>query len=199
MRVVGLDLSLTGTGIAVLESARLPVLVTAKSKGVPAAAYSDTASFHAADLANRDSRIHRLALRILDEAGFASLVVLEGPSYASATGQMWDRAWLWGTVVHRLLLEGVPVAVAAPATVKKFAAGKGTASKVDVAAAMTRLWPKVTPANDNEFDALALATMGAQWLAMSAPSRAHHAATLDHVWWPELALIDGVPTAGVTR
>jgi hypothetical protein len=46
----------------------------------------------------------------------------------------------------------------------------------------------VDAANDNEWDALALATMGAQWLGRATPSRAHHAAALAGAEWPlELA------------
>ena len=103
----------------------------------------------------------------------------------SRGGSNWDRAWLWGRTVDRLLAISVPVAVAPPTVVKKWAADKGSADKAAVAAAMTRLWPGVHPGNDNEFDALALATMGAQRLALDVPSRAHHAAALEKVEWPE--------------
>jgi hypothetical protein len=77
------------------------------------------------------------------------------------------------------------VAVAPPTVVKKWAAGKGSADKAAVAAGVTRLWPDVEPGNDNEFDALAMATMGAQRLGLTVPSRAHHAACLEKVEWPE--------------
>lgn len=171
--VAGLDLSLTGTGTAWIGTG-LPVVSTIKSVG------------HLDDsLAVRDQRLTRLANRIIDTVSGAALVVIEGPSMMSKGGSMWDRAGLWWMVVHRLQQLDIPVAVAAPTTLKKFAAGTGSASKTAVAAGMTRLWPEITPRNDNEFDALAAATVAAQHMGLDVPVRAHHAATLAGVMWPE--------------
>lgn len=170
--VVGLDLSLTATGMGWVSNTSTTT-ATIRSAG------SENAT-----LADRRDRIARLARDIAAKTYRADLAVLEGPSYASKSAQMWDRAWLWGAVVEALHLVGCPVALAPPSVVKKWAANNGGADKAAVAAGVARLWPDVTPKNNNEFDALAMATMGAQHLGLSVPSRAHHADALVKVEWP---------------
>lgn len=179
--IVGLDLSLTGSGIATVsvagaeldgdgrtglvgysgesvgksgpENRSQPVLVDTRTivssgrKGAP--------------LPSRIARIRRLRNAICDHARHADLVVVEAPAFASSTGQVWDRAGLWHHVMAAVDHLGIPYVEVAPTKVKKFATGKGNADKTAVAAAMSRLWPDVNPGNDNEFDSLALATLGA--------------------------------------
>jgi crossover junction endodeoxyribonuclease RuvC len=144
-RVVGLDLSLTGTGIADIAAGNVIHTHTVASKGKR----SDS-------LDGRASRLEAIQGHVLHYAMDADLVV-------------------------------VPVAVAPPTVVKKWAAGKGNADKAAVAVGVSRLWPAVEARNDNEWDALALMTMGAQWLGWDVPSRAHHAGCLTKVAWPEVA------------
>lgn len=173
MSVGGLDLSLTATGVALVGEVSATTM-TVKSASVPNAT-----------LADRHARIGNIVETVellLD--GHAELVVIEGPSYGSNSVGSWDRAWLFGAMVDDLMRRGYRLAVAPPATVKKFASGKGNADKTAVAAGMTRLWPDVHPVNDNEFDALTLATMGAQWMGLDVPERAHHAECLAGVAWP---------------
>lgn len=174
-RVIGLDLSLAATGIAVIATVGGQVQVSTTTI---------TSSGHRGDsLATRDARISRLTEAVL-AAAKGDLAVIEGPSIMSRGGSNWDRAGLWWHVVCSLRL-WMPVAVAAPTVVKKFAAGKGGADKASVAAGITRLWPDTEPGNDNEFDALALATIGAQRLDLPVPYRAHHIEALRKVEWPE--------------
>lgn len=171
--VAGLDLSLTATGVAIVDN-RSARTGTVRSVSIPNAT-----------LRQRHARIGRIVGEIADWVAGAALVVLEGPSYGSSSVGSWDRAWLYGAAVDMLLSRGQLIAVAAPTTLKKFASGAGNADKTAVAAGMTRLWPDVAPRNDNEFDALALATMGAQWSLLPVPTRAHHADALAKVAWPE--------------
>lgn len=174
MTVIGLDLSLTGTGFCCLGGE--PVLHTIKSTGTT----KDTVT-------QRDDRLQSLTDRILRTANCyptADLVVIEGPAFSRQGGANWDRAGLWWRIIHHLHDHGHQVAVVGPTVLKKWATGKGTADKVAVAVHLSRLWPEVNASNDNEWDALALATMGAQWLGRPAPSRAHHAAALAGAEWP---------------
>lgn len=181
--VVGLDLSLTSTGVAVFSArngAGWPVDTvdhqTIRSSGKRA----DT-------LIDRHHRLTNLIGEIVALSATADLVVVEGPSIMSKGGSNWDRAGLWWGVVNVLHDGGIPVAVAAPTVVKKFAAGKGNADKAAVAVGierLLRLW-HLDCANDNEFDAVALALMGCQRLGFDVESRAHQAACLESVEWPE--------------
>jgi Holliday junction resolvasome RuvABC endonuclease subunit len=171
-------LSLTGTGIATIRDGVVGT-ETITSKGR-----------RADSLDQRNRRLRDLMMDILDRCDNADLVVVEGPSVMSKGGSNWDRAGLWWLTVSRLWVRDVPVAVAAPTVVKKFAAGKGNADKAAVAVGMARLWPEVECDTDNAWDGLALASMGAQRLGMDVPSRAHHAGVLVSVAWPDFGVAD---------
>lgn len=100
--------------------------------------------------------------------------VVECPSYGSAraSSSLWDRAGLWHRMVGALINDRVPVAVASPTVVKKWATGSGNAGKAAVASAITRLMPAmVLPAPDTAA-ALALAPIGAHHLGWGAFSQA---------------------------
>jgi crossover junction endodeoxyribonuclease RuvC len=174
--VIGLDLSLTATGVAIIHSAALP--------GASVFTLASTGR-RDATLAERQKRLTGLAEDILTAVGRPDLVVVEGPAIMAKHGSNWDRAGLWWLVLSPIIEVGIPVAVAAPMTVKKFAAGKGNADKATVAVGVARLWPDVHANNDNEWDALTLATMGAQHIGLDVPTRAHHAETLTKVAWPK--------------
>ncbi|MFI6304309.1 hypothetical protein ACIBCH_20760 [Amycolatopsis thailandensis] len=177
-RALGIDPSLTGTGVAAIDSSfhtgPLFTVQTIKSFG------------HKGDsLRARNDRIRRIVDRVTQLALDTDLIVIEGPAYASSTGSVWDRAGLWWSIVDTLLLDHHHVAVAPPTVVKKFAAGKGNAGKGLVSVGMARLWGEECQcANDNEWDALTMATMAGQRLGIPGiPTRAHHTATLDSVAW----------------
>lgn len=171
-RVVGVDLSLTGTGIVIIDSRCAPGLHTFGSTGK-----------RADDLPTRSYRLRTIANHVMTHAHDADLVMLEGPAITRQGGSNWDRAGLWWLVVDNL--DTRKIVVIPPTQVKSFAAGKGNADKAAVAVGMARLWGDVTAANDNEWDALALATMGAQHLGLDVPSRGHHAGVLAKVSWPD--------------
>lgn len=171
MNITGLDLSLTGTGVAWISSKVSVCTIRSKGRRLDS-------------VAERHNRLHSLATDIVDAANGSHLVVIEAGITVKG-GSNWDRAGLWWMVVHRLIDRDIPVAAAAPATVKKFAAGRGNADKAAVAVGIARLWPDLECSNDNEYDSVALATMGAQYVGMDVPSRAHHADTIKAVAWPE--------------
>lgn len=174
--VIGLDLSLTATGYARIDGPTATV-GTIRSTG------------HKGDtLAQRVQRIRRLAADILAHIDDPDLVVIEAPAFSSTTGSVWDRAGLWHQVVDHLDIHGHPYVEIAPTRVKKFATGKGNADKTAVAAGMTRMWPNVEPGNDNEFDALALASLGTIHLGGDTfDVLARHREVVDAIDWPEVA------------
>lgn len=179
-RALGIDPSLTGTGVAALDTTYLdnggPLyrVQTIKSVG------------HKGDsLRARNDRIRHIVDRVTQLALNADLIVIEAPAFSKNTGSMWDRAGLWWSIVDTLLLDQHNIAVAPPTVVKKFAANKGNAGKDLVAVGMARLWGEECQcANDNEWDALTMATMAGQRLRMvDVPTRAHHAPALGGVAW----------------
>jgi crossover junction endodeoxyribonuclease RuvC len=157
--VIGLDLSLTGTGIA--SSAGWVGTITSKGKAD-------------ATLDHRHSRLHNLrldiALHIPSGHTRPALIVVEAPAYDSRTGHQHDRSGLWWLVVDWLsnseLADGWGYRVVEITTggVKKYATGKGNASKDQVLAAVVRRYPTIEVRNNNEADALVLAAMGARAL-----------------------------------
>ncbi|WP_353107781.1 crossover junction endodeoxyribonuclease RuvC [Gordonia sp. (in: high G+C Gram-positive bacteria)] len=154
MHHTGLDLSLTGTGIAHLQTGPDGPTITTRTI---------TSSGRKTDtLPMRADRLRRIRNAILDHTRDADLVALEAPAYAANVGSVWDRAGLWWLVVQGLDQLRIPYVAIPPTTVKKFATDKGNADKTAVAAGMTRLWgDHASPQDDNQFDALALATMAA--------------------------------------
>lgn len=177
-RVVGIDPSLAGTGVASVDPSRVDVDTFA------------TTPTTQPTFIDRDQRLQRIADMVARYVGHTTdLVVIEGPALAKASPHTWDRAGLWWRIVHRLHVARVPVAVCPPTVRAKWATGKGNAGKSAVVAAIARMWPSVPLANDNVADALALATMAAQRLDLTTPIKplARHRDALDGVAWPDMA------------
>lgn len=170
-RVVGLDLSLTSTGIGV---------VTRRVDGRCLASASTVVSRgkRADVLTDRDKRIGEIVRDVIRVADRATLVVVETLYSGSKGGSLIDRAGLWWRVVHSMHHHDVPVATCVPTTRAKFAAGSGKADKAVVAAAVSRQWPDLTAANNDEYDAVALAHAGAMWLGWNVPELAHQRETV---------------------
>lgn len=188
MIIVGLDLSLTSTGIATIETGdgrerRIVQRVTSKgAKG--------------ATLNERQARLHNLRLDICLATADADLVVIEGPSYGSKTGSQHDRSGLWWLVTDWLMNSpendgwGKTVVEVTPSGRMKYATGKGMIAKDAVLAAVVRRYVGIDVTGNDEADALILAAMGARHLG--APIEASlpqaHLAAMDSVKWPtELA------------
>jgi Holliday junction resolvasome RuvABC endonuclease subunit len=172
--ITGIDLSLSNVGIAtVLAGAELRTsTLTLRSSGR-----------QKPTIPERWQRLETMVQQITRRIGAADVVVIEGPSLRSRYGPHWDTAALWWAVVGYVLRTGATLGVAPPTVVKRFATGSGKADKSAVAAGMTRLWPDVDAHGEHEFDALTLATMGAQYVGVDVPRRAHHAGALESVEW----------------
>lgn len=156
--IIGVDLSLRSTGVAILSDSDGELTWLVKSSG------------HRGDsLALRADRVKAIADRVVELAcvevalgGAVDLIVVEAPSYNTAGGSTHDRSGLWWIVVAALR-EIAPVATVPPSSRAKYATGNGHATKGAVVRAMTKIFPAWL-GNDDEADALALACMGARWL-----------------------------------
>lgn len=147
--VVGLDLSLTSTGVAIVRpDAEIRTLVI-ESKGKDSDNLYVTAE-----------RLARIAQEVTALIPYGAVVGIEGPSHGNTNGKHHDRSGLWWLVVHELIYtRNIPVVEISPNTIKKYATGKGTASKLDVVLAIGRRFPEITLAKDDEIDALAIAAI----------------------------------------
>jgi crossover junction endodeoxyribonuclease RuvC len=181
--VVGLDLSLTSTGIATIHRDDSITLRGIGSKGRAGAT-----------LPERRHRLDQLGECIVQHVLDASphLVVIEAPAFSRTTGHQHDRSGLWWLVVNRLVLSrfvsGPTTVVEASGTSRcKYATGKGNAHKDQVLAAVVRRYTSVEVTGNDTADALILAAMGRRWLGhpieTSLPNT--HLAAMDGVHWPE--------------
>lgn len=151
--VVGLDLSLSSTGVCIVTvpgGAVVTERVTSKPKSDPS-------------IADRSIRLRRLAGTIYDLTKGADLVVVEGPAYASKMGAAHDRSGLWWLVVGRLTGTGHNVVEVTPNSLKMYATGKGVADKDHVLAAVIKRYPQIDVTGNDVADAVVLAAMGARF------------------------------------
>lgn len=172
-RVIGLDLSLTSTGIATNHDTR-----RIRSTG------TKTASIH-----SRSQRLHAIRNEILEWCRNAELVCIEGPSLHSQHGSAHDRSGLFWLVVDRLIHNDIPVAVIPPANRMKYTVGKGggpSASKDACLAATIKRFPGRDITGNDEADAVILHAMGSDhlgWPVVIMPD--HNRTALTACEWPD--------------
>lgn len=166
--ILGLDLSITATGAAWQPPSGLPV---AQSWKMPSN--------------GGDGRLELIARSVASVAadGVQLAVIEDLPTHAHSAG---ITGMVQGAVRVELIRLGVPHALVTPATLKKFATGKGTADKTAMAlAAFKRAGMEF--ADDNACDAW--------WLWVAGMTRCGHppfhlpadqVAALDRVEWPDL-------------
>lgn len=173
-RVAGLDISLTGTGIATLGgTTRVPTKGRRK----------DT-------LLERNARMRHITATVLEEVGAVDLACIEGPvGYATPGGSTWDRGGLWWRIVAALLERDIPVAVISPTARAKYATGSGASRKTAVLEAARSRYGAILE-SDDEADALVLRAMGLHWLEQPlAEVPDGHRAALAGVQWPDLEAV----------
>ncbi len=170
--VVGLDPSLTAAGIAILNDPK-----TAESPNIPKLASVGVSGSESATLAERSIRIADQSDRILRSMPQGvRLVVIEALPFSAPkfAGKYQERCALYYRVVDFLARRKIPVVEVGVTTLKKFATGDGKADKREVMTAMQDLWPHARIRDDNQSDALTLATIGAMHLGWHEPEMMHH-------------------------
>lgn len=158
--ILGIDLSLTCTGLAIAHSGAITWTGSVKTTGR-----------RGDDLNARTARLRDI--RNLVEASVLRsdpvLAVIEAPSFGSVGGSAHDRSGLWWLVVDMLYLRSVPVVQITPKQRAKYGTGNGNSDKREVftktKARYERLGFEI--ANDNEADAALLAAMGARHLGVA--------------------------------
>lgn len=144
--VLGLDLSLTATGVALPDgSTRLIKLGSCCNRGM-----------------KRLASIRRQVLGMVQESG-AELVSVEGYSFGSRDSHAHALGELGGVIRLALSEAGVPYIDVPPSSLKKYATGKGNATKELVLVhAVRRL--EYPGSDNNEADALWLRALGLDFL-----------------------------------
>ncbi|MEC4854671.1 crossover junction endodeoxyribonuclease RuvC [Mycobacteroides chelonae] len=162
--VLGLDPSLTGTGLAVVRD------------GVPVALKSIGWGCHEGisyeDRSLRILAVKKAVLTWIDHYGTdTDLVAVEGEiPGGKVTGHYFDRAGLWHHLYPALRRRKMPVIVVNPRTRPKWATGNGGADKKTVQAAVQKWYPRTGIDDHNVADAIVLALMGSVRLEMPVPT-----------------------------
>lgn len=173
-KVVGLDLSLTGTGIVTATA-----VATLKPPASVVPSKKNSLTEHARMAWVRDSI---WAIIIADKP---ELVVVEGLAYASKTGKVNERAGLWWMVNMALWESEIAVAVVPPTTRAMYGTGKGNADKETVFVETVKRYPEFDIKNNNEADAVLLYAMGMERLGAPLVNLpATHTRAMGSVVWP---------------
>jgi crossover junction endodeoxyribonuclease RuvC len=157
--IVGVDLSLTSTGLCAVRAGKIEALHCVRSTGTDADTIAQTAR-----------RIHELEWRIFDwiDGDGADLVVLEGPSNNSRFGKPHERSGLWWRLTDHLVAKGYPIVVVRPTQRAKYGTGNGNSKKPAVWAAVKERYLPLVPeragklANNDIGDAVILASMASR-------------------------------------
>lgn len=167
IRVIGVDLSLTSTGIARLEL---------DDNGTITGSHTEAVTSEPADgtLTQRIRRVDYVATSVGDAIAptyvpHPDLVVVEGASFGSTGGQAQERAWLRGAVYLHLYGIGIDVIEVTPSTLKLYATGNGRASKTHVVQSVRHHYGthfdiplRKSDGREDVADAIALAAMAAR-------------------------------------
>ena len=160
--VIGLDLSLTGTGVAAI-AVDTAALSTAVHASPPPATEN---------LTGHVVRHRLLADGIVAQVVAADpiLVVVEGLQFSvkMRDSSLTRRGFLWWAVIEGLCSAGVPVMEVTPQQIKQFATGKGNASKSEMVAAYAKAWPDAPMGRNVEdrADAAHAAALGSAWVGV---------------------------------
>lgn len=151
--VVGVDPSLTSTGISVIaETGELVGSHRIKSKAV-------------GDLiANRMDRLTIILSRFAQivSAAKPEVICIEAYSFGSSGGKSWDRIELGGILRYWCHNNGFKMFEVAPSRLKKWACGNGAAEgKIPIVNALNKRY-SVEFNSDDEYDAYALGQMAFQ-------------------------------------
>ncbi|WP_141211273.1 RuvC family protein [Enemella dayhoffiae] len=168
--VIGIDPSLTATGICTTAGDLITLRSTPTAGGLP----------------EELARIEALTGRILAHADGADVAVIEAPSFGqSRQGGEHIRAGLWWMIVAALTHADISTVRVPPAALKKFATGRGNATKPDMRMALYQR-ASIDCRDDNQVDAFWLRQIGLHHLdhpdAIRLP--ATHLVGLAKVDWP---------------
>lgn len=164
-RVLGLDLSLTATGVCLTDGMTLTIKTQQK--------YRDLRLVHIGDaLASMIGDGHSVDLAVIEDL----------PMHAKSAG---ITGMVHGVARAVLLRAGIPYVLVAPATLKAYATGKGSGDKTPMAMAAYKRAGVEFP-DDNQCDAWWLRAAGLDRLGhplfdLPAAQRAR----LDKAAWPE--------------
>lgn len=155
MRILGIDTSLTATGLAridIIENDDGPVMkYRADISCITLGAPKPTKDKSKRALARR---VNVLIDRIEECFIEVDAVGMEGLAFGARGESAWVLPWVFGRVIELCERHDVPLQIVATSARAKYAAGKGNADKDTVMLATARQFPEAEVTNNNEADAL---------------------------------------------
>ena len=144
MKIIGLDLSLTHTGIVILNNGIVELfktIIPKKLRGV--------------------KRLYYIRRRIVQYLliNKPDIAVIEGYAYSPNAGRSFSIGELGGVIKLLLYKQKISYLIVAPTTLKKFTTGKGNSPKSKMEKAVYKNW-NVEFNTEHEIDAFALAMLG---------------------------------------
>ncbi|NLP82611.1 crossover junction endodeoxyribonuclease RuvC [Microbacterium sp. CFH 90308] len=158
MIAVGLDPSLTCTGVAVIdtEGGALTRRIVSPNLGTT--------------LLARRERLRRAIAGVLNSVpARVDVTLIEVPNSTKQHGAHGERMALYWWLVDQMFARG-PVVEVAPPSRAKLSTGNGRAKKGDVVASLRAAFPNAHIPDDNVADALGLAWAGARWAGIPTPA-----------------------------
>lgn len=174
--VVGIDHSLSRTGIVIVRDEQPPEQISVVSTG------------KASDgRVARGRRMRSMRTDILDQIPRdADLTLMEGLSFGhNFPGQ--DRIHhLWWLISDGFDHLGLPLTSIPPGSLKKWATDNGNADKAQMKQALSGMWPGTVWANDDVVDAGGCATIAAQHLGLPLHYLVleRHSLAISQIVWP---------------
>jgi len=208
IRVAGLDLSMTSTGIARVRVDAPGALGHLKLYRIESYR-ADVPKGEQPTLAERSARLASVLTRTVEVIApldrpeqWPDLVVVEAPSYGSTGYMQHDIAGNWWGPVRELITMGLPVAEASPSQLKIYAVGRGTTrdsakskavTKAEVVAAVKTRYPESARqirdlgGGSDTADAMILAAIGLRYLGfpIDGDMPRTHLRAMDEIRWPE--------------
>lgn len=174
MKILGIDSSLTGTGMC---RAIFPDILVGVPPVGPLNPMVDLITVGARAPKKTDTWIHKSQRvhEVLDSVAAAmdedlarrpDAVGLEELAYGAQGAAVVVLHWLWGEIIWLAEQREIPLYLVNVSGVKKFATGKGNAKKDEVMLAMANRYPQYTISDNNQSDALAVAMMTARHLGV---------------------------------
>lgn len=167
-RVIGLDLSISCTGVAGNGwSAIIPTPEYKKKKK------ADPLQEERNRIDNHHARVEIIVATIADYIRHADMVVMESLAFASHDMGRQNAGLAW-IIRHQLHRAGIPYALVPPPNLKSYATGNGAADKAAVCAAVEGWFPGCLDVyavgqKDNAADAIVLAAMAYDYLGEPLP------------------------------
>ena len=154
MRIIGIDPSLTATGIATIDTATGSIECTTIE--------TKTAGENIYARLGRIKHIRRYVTEAIYNTN-AECIVIEAPSYGSKGAGTWERAGLWWLTVAAITEQDWGRLIEVPPAVRcKYATGRGNADKDVVMISAVRRYPHAPIEDNNQADAVILAAIGAR-------------------------------------